>query len=272
MLAIQVPGVAADGPQIGTATTGIQIDPNAPRTPTELGYTQAYADAKNSQLDQAVKGRLLTLANTGGVAPMSSTGQNYLSFWVEYHEKTQYNCLPATGQSILAWNFGAANYVGSDVKTSQTAIGNGMGTTTHGTDDYVAFSYLNGRFAYRNSSFRYVPRNDTTLASYETTIVYEIDSFKEPLYTRVDVSSPYYVWHQSTFALHATVSVGYWSSGAETTIGDPYTASTSGCPQGIGYPGYSSTPDQGCIYFGYSTDRYHRAKSGIVSNELPEQW
>ena len=168
LLGAQVPRASAGGPPGATTGTGISIDPNGPRTPAALGYTQAYADAKGAQLAQAI--------------------------------------------------------------------------------------------------------NDTSLSGYETRIVYEIDSFPEPLYTRVDVSSPYYVWHQSNYALHATLSVGYWSSGAQVTIGDPYTASTSGCPDGIGYPGYSATPDQGCIYFGYSASSYYRAKSGVVQSELPEQY
>lgn len=203
---------------------------------------------------------------------MSSSNYNYLSYWVEYHQKTPYYCSPATAQSILAWNFGAGTYVGSDVTKSQTVIANNMGTTPKGSDDYRAFSYINGQFTRWHSTFVYVPVNDTSLSAFETRIVNEADIWYEPLYTRVDVSSPYYVWHQNNPALHATVSVGYWSSGAQATIGDPYTASTSGCPEGIGYPGYSPTPDQGCIYFGYSTSNYYRAKSLPVNNELPEQF
>lgn len=68
------------------------------------------------------------------------------------------------------------------------------------------------------------------------------------------------------------MAVGYWSSGTQATIGDPYTASTSGCPEGIGYPGYSSTPNYGCIYFGYRADYYYYAKSGVISGEQPEQF
>lgn len=272
LLGAQVPRASAGGPPGATTGTGVSIDPNGPRTPAARGYTQAYADAKGAQLAQAMQKRSSAFASTGGVAPLSSTGQNYLSYWTQYHQKTQYPCLPADGQSILAWNFGRATYVGSSVASSQAVIARSMSTTSLGTDDYKAFSYINSQFSRWSSPFRYVPINDTSLSGYETRIVYEIDSFQEPLYTRVDVSSPYYVWHQRNYALHATLSVGYWSSGAQVTIGDPYTASTSGCPEGIGYPGYSATPDQGCIYFGYSASSYYRAKSGVVQSELPEQY
>jgi hypothetical protein len=209
-------------------------------------------------------------SSTDGVAPLSATGQNYLSDWTTYHQKTSYYCLPAVAQSMLAWNFGTATYVGSSVKTSQTNIAQSMGTNSGGTDDYRGLAYVNGQFDRWNSLFTYVPANDTTLAAFETRVADESDVYFEPLYVRVDVTSTYYVWHQTHPALHATAAVGYLSSGAEVDIADPFTASSSGCPERIGYPGYSSTPDIGCIYFAYSTSYYYKAKSPVVDSEKPE--
>ena len=78
------------------------------------------------------------------------------------------------------------------------------------------------------------------------------------------------IWHQTTYGLHATVAVGYRDSGASSTITDPYTASTSGCPEGIGYPGYSRARDYGCVYFFWPTSSWFKSRSGIVDGELPE--
>jgi hypothetical protein len=97
-----------------------------------------------------------------------------------------------------------------------------------------------------------------------------IDTYSEPLYARVNVSSLYYVWHQTLPAYHATLSVGYSNNGSTTMIGDPYTSSTNGCPEGIGYPGYSPNADYGCVYWGFSTNSYYRAVSGMVNGEDPE--
>jgi hypothetical protein len=197
---------------------------------------------------------------------------HYLGNYTEYHQKATNFCLAATAQSILAWDFGTATYVGSSVLTSQTNIANVIQTGPSGADDYVAFSWINGQFARWNSPFRYVSTNDTSLSSFETRVTGEVDTYYQPLYVRVDVSSPYYVWHQSKPALHATVSTGYSSYGSYVDIGDPLTASTSGCPEGIGYPGYSSTPDYGCIYWTWPTGNYYKAKSGVVDGELPEEF
>lgn len=162
--------------------------------------------------------------------------------------------------------------MGSSVLTSQTTIAAAINTGPYGADDYVAFRYVNSQFSRWGSGFRYVATNDTTSSSFQNRVTNEVDVYSEPLYVRVDVSSPYYVWHQGLYALHATTSVGYSNFGQTVMIADPYTASTSGCPQHIGYPGYSPTPDYGCIYCGYTTSSYYYAKSGTVYGELAEQY
>jgi hypothetical protein len=267
----------AQGPS-DSGTAGITVDPSGPRTPAQLGYTQSYADTKVAHFTNALKVRMTRFASTSGVAPelvgppapMTATSGS-LSTWTEYHQKTQSWCLPTTAQSILAWNFGATNYVGSSVAASQQNIANAIGNYT---DDATAFSYINAQFKLRGSGFHYVPVNDkSSLASFETRIMEETSYWHEPLYVRVDVSSPYYAWTQTKQAYHATVSTGYYSSGAQTVIGDPYTdvAHTNSCTARPGhYPGYSSTADYGCIYYQFSSTNYWKAMTGVVSGESPE--
>lgn len=272
------PALAAD-PNADSGTPGIQLDPNGPRTPEELGYTQAYADAKNAQFTLALRTRMATFAATGGIAPESSTvvtpnanGTNQIGVVTEYHQKTQAWCLPATAQTILAWNFGTTAYVGSSVATSQQNIANAIGNYT---DDYTTFGWINREFIRWNKVFRYVPANDkASLSAFETRITQETDRWKQPLYVRVNVTSHYYAWWQSKTAYHATINIGYYNYGANAMIGDPYTdpQHTNGCQPVAGYPGYSSTFDYGCIYYNFPSGNYWRAMTGVVSGELPEQY
>ena len=254
------------------STTGIAIDPKGPRTPEELGYTKAYADAKQFQSQKA----MTALASARAAQVAAASGYTMaLDFYMQYHQKADHQCLAATTQSILAWNFGTATYVGSSVASSQSVLAANIGTTSAGADDYRTFRYINTQFARWASTFRYVPVNDTSLAQFRDRVQLETDYWYQPLYVRVDVTNPNYVWHQASPALHATVSIGYYFDGttiAGAVIGDPYTASTSGCPTRIGYPGYSSTPDYGCIYWAYPLNFYYNAKSGVVRGELPEQY
>lgn len=273
------PALAAD-PTGDSGTPGIQIDPNGPRTPAQLGYTKAYADAKNTQFAQALKARMATFAATGGVAPMPATpalaaasGGQIGGSYSEYHEKQNTWCLPATAQSILAWKFGTSIYVGSSVLNSQTNIKGSIGNYT---DDYAAFSYINGQYARWGSGFRYVPVNDkASLSAFQTRITQETDYWNAPLYVRVNVTSHYYAWWQTKLAYHATVSVGYGGSGSSVLLGDPYTdaAHTNNCQPVAGYPGYSSTSDYGCIYYGgFPTSNYWMAMTDVISGEQPEQY
>ena len=273
----QISPVMASGP-LDSGTPGITVDPHGPRTPAQLGYTQAYADAKNVHFASALKTRMATFASTSGVAtalvgpptPIASSSGS-LSTWTEYHQKNQSWCLPTTAQSILAWNFGASTYVGSSVAASQQTIANAIGNYT---DDAAAFAYINGQFSRWGNGFHYVPINDkSSLASFETRIVEETSYWHQPLYVRVNVSSPYYAWTQTKVAYHATVSTGYYSSGAYTLIGDPYTdvAHTNYCTASPGhYPWWSSTSDYGCIYYQFPSNSYWKAMTGLVNGESPE--
>lgn len=280
LLSVQVqPALAAD-PNADQGTAGIQIDPKGPRTPAELGYTKAYADAKNKQFSQKLRERMAQFASTGGVAPMLSgsvipnagaTGQ-IGGFYTEYHQKTDSYCLVATAQSILAWKFGTGPYVGSSVETFQNMIKGKIGSYT---DDYATFSYINKEYASRGSTFRYVPVNDKgSLASFQSRVIQESDFWNAPLYVRVNVTSHYYTWWQTKLAYHATVSIGYYNSGSSVMIGDPYTdsAHTNNCQAVSGYPGYSKTSDFGCVYYGFPTSNYWTAMTGVISSEQPEQY
>jgi hypothetical protein len=267
-----------------TGTPGIRIDPNGPRTPAEMGYSQAYADAKLAKFDSAMKTRMIKFSATGGIAPeVASTpgsvmpmdsSSNSIGAFTEYHQKTQSWCLPATAQSVLSWNFGSATWVpGGNVQQGQQNLVNTIGNYS---DDATVYSYINGQFSSHGSGFRYVAVNDkSSLSGFEGRITTETDLYREPLYVRVDVSSPYYAWTQSKSALHATVSVGYSSYGASTMIGDPYVdaAHTNGCIANPGvYPGYGSSSNTGCIYNGFSSSNYWQAMSGVVSGEKPEYY
>src|SRR6266566_6232562 len=81
--------------------TGIAINPNGPRTPSELGYTAQYAADKEARFQSNARARSIGTASVSSF-PISAS----LSGWTTYHEKTNYNCLPALGQSILHWDFG----------------------------------------------------------------------------------------------------------------------------------------------------------------------
>jgi hypothetical protein len=120
----------------------------------------------------------------------------------------------------------------------------------------------------------YVPVNDKgSLSAFQTRITQETDYWNAPLYVRVNVASHYYTWWQSSVAYHATVSIGYYSYGASAMIGDPFTdyAHTS-CQPYAGYPGYNSTSNYGCIYYGFPTSNYWHAMDNVNTNELPEQF
>jgi hypothetical protein len=59
-VAIGAGTASADDPQLsqsGAATTGISIEPSGPRTPAELGYTDAYAAAKTARFSQDLLAR-----------------------------------------------------------------------------------------------------------------------------------------------------------------------------------------------------------------------
>lgn len=247
--------------------TGIAINPNGPRQPSELGYTAKFAADKEAQFQGNIQ------AQSAGAAAVSSFPvSGTLGGWTTYHEKTNYNCLPALGQSILHWDFGG--YVTPTVAAKQgdytQAVGTitrGMNTTKSGTDDYTALAYINGQYSANGSSWRYVATNDSTSSAFTNRIWNQIGNVGHPLYVRVDLTSLHYAWHQTTIAQHATAAIAYTSSATLTTIADPFTHVSSGTC--VATP-YTATPDTSCNWVNYATSEYYLAKDVVRSGELPE--
>ena len=256
-----VPAAMAAGPNATDPApngTGISEGPGGPTTPEALGYTTEYAAQKQQFFNDRLN---LMLSST---VLLSTTGS--LSGWASVHQKTTYNCLPAVGQSILKYNFGSS-WVSPSVAAKQGtaaheagAITTAMGTTTDGTNDGTAFSWINSQFAAAGSLFRYVATNATSLASFENYVMTEINASMQMLYVRVDLTSTHYAWHQTTPAQHATDAVAFSGSGAYTTIDDPFThLSGSTC---VASP-YTSSNDYSCNWSNYSSNEYYLAKDVV---------
>jgi hypothetical protein len=255
----------------GRSDGGTGLDDSRPALPAaQRGYTAAEATAKDLAYANRLAARSAGIAS-GQVVPLSIPTDDSLIGFINYHQKTNYNCLPALGQSILYFNFGGAWTTPSVAAKQGTAsqasgtITKGMHTTTSGTADDVAFAYLNGQFAAGGSGFRYIQTSLTSKAAFETKLVDEITNLNEMLYTRVDVTSPHYAWHQSTPEQHATGAIKYALSGDRVTIADPFTHENSSgvC---VGLP-YSSTPNVSCTWVNYDTNEYYLAKD-VVRNSI----
>lgn len=133
-----------------------------------------------------------------------------------------------------------------------------------GINDAKGFSWLNGQIKANEpgTTFYYAYINDTSYAPFRDRVINDITVWRYPLYVAVNVQSPSYVWYQDTPATHATAGAGYASSGAQVTIGDPFTSPSyyPYCSQNVHNPGYSSSPDTGCTYSNFDTQRYYAAK------------
>jgi len=267
MTAGTVTTVAAGDPASGG--TGINIQAGGPRTSAELGYSDEYA---------AQKARAFQARSAAGVTPEYAVSMDALLGFTVYHEKTRYNCLPALGQSLLQWEFGGhispsvAAKQGTATQASGT-ITKGMGTTTLGTDDYAAFAWINGQYAAHDSSWFYIPVNDTLEASFKDRVTNEISLWAHMLYVRVDLTKTSFPWHQSAPTQHATGAIGYTNYGANTNIADPWPSTNGGTcvvQAGGAPPPYSSTPDRACYWSAWSTHKYYLSKDGPREGELPE--
>lgn len=256
---------------------GFGHDPNAPMTPEGLGYTPAYASQKAAAAAARItpSGGVLDAAamGSGSVSvALAPTSASLTAWWTNYHQKTNYNCLPAIGQSILQGNFGgytAPSVAAKQGNASHAAgtIAKGMNTATNGTDDYVGLAYINGEFANHSSTWRYLPINYTDEGSFRARIVDEIYNLGEATYVRVDLTNTNYAWSQATPASqHATAGIAYSSSGTYTTVADPFThLSGSTC---VVHP-YQTSNDVSCNWVNFSTHRYYLSKDKPRSNELP---
>ena len=276
-------GVArADGP----GGTGVTYDPTAPRTPEGLGYTPEYAAEKAAAASRritpaGVLAARSAAASSPGMTATSvisstlyvPTSANLLAWWTSYHEKTNYNCLPAVGQSMLGSNFPNAGYTSPSVAAKQgTAsqasgtITKGMKTTTNGTDDGNALAYVNGQFAAQGSAWRFIPTNIVDEATFKWRIEDEIFNQDNAMYVRVDLTNSNYAWHQATPAQHATAAVAYSSSAAYTTIDDPFTHLSAGVC--VATP-YTSSNDTSCNWSNFSTHRYYLSKDVVRNGNNP---
>jgi hypothetical protein len=262
------PALAAD-PKVGTGGgTGIDETAVAPTTPAGLGYTAEYAASKEAQYQTTVA----ALA-AGQMSIMAAPSNGSLSGWTSYHQKTNYNCLPAIGQSILHWEFGGYTFpsiAGKQGTASQATgtITNGMGTTSTGTNDNNALAYINSQYAANGSSWRYVATNNTIESEFKARIYNQIGVSYKPLYVRVDLTNVNYAWHQTSEAQHATAAIAYKTLATTTTIDDPFTHTVSGACSASWDSGAASTS---CNWVDYSTHKYFLSKD-VVRGTVKPMW
>jgi hypothetical protein len=253
-------------------TTGIDGSAQTTPTPAELGYTVEYQHAKEQAANQRIAAFTL-----GGVATASSLSaaslptSDSLAGFVNYHQKTTYNCLPAIGQSILHRDLDALKnnyFITPSVAARQGTASQGAGTitkgmntnSTTGTTEVNAFSYINGQYAAAGLVWRYVAWDATQASFFQNRIVDEIGNLNEALYVRVNLASKQYAWSTLTHVTHATAAIAYTSAGAYTTIADPFTHLSSGTCTASGY---TSTPDTSCNWVNYSTNKYYLSRDKI---------
>lgn len=267
--ALASPALAGD-PKVGTGGgTGIDETVAAPTTPQGLGYTSEYAASKEAQYQSTV-----AALEAGQISVMAAPSNGSLAGWVSYHQQTNYNCLPAVGQSILHWEFGG--YVTPSIAAKQGtaaqetgSITKGMLTTTIGTNDNNALAYVNGQYAANGSSWRYVATNNTVESEFKARIYNQIGVSYKPLYVRVDLTNINYAWHQTSAAQHATAAIAYKTLATNTTIDDPFTHTlSSGACSASWDSGAASTS---CNWVDYSTHKYFLSKD-VVRNGVNPIW
>jgi hypothetical protein len=196
--------------------TGIAPDTRETRSPEELGYTASYAERKQAEAaGSALIGPHVVDPGGGGGYPSSDA----LSFTI-YHQKTSYYCLPAVGQSIAHDAFGG--YDAPSVSAVQQEIAGAMKTTTGGTIDANALSWLNNSFATHGRTWRYTPYDSGDQTTFANHVKYDVVGYNLPMYVRVQLASGHYAWRQTNPALHATLATGYSNSGTNVRSADPF--------------------------------------------------
>jgi hypothetical protein len=223
----------------------------AGKTPAELGYTDAVVAAKEAAIR-----RVEAMRASASPADLlaTATAHTRLSGYVEYHQKTQDQCLAATVQSILHYKYGSV-WISPSVISKQATIDSHTGTS-----ESSAITYINSQFT---NGFYYAVWAKRTITTFKDAILIDINNFTMPSYTTVDVHNAEYAWHQTSPANHATTVEGYYGGSSVTSVDldDPYTSPSTGagCVVINGYPGYSSTPNLGCVYPSFSTSRLYHA-------------
>ena len=249
-------------------------DGDGQATPGDLGYSQAYADWKDTQAGQGVaeaggiEPNIIPPGGGGGSYPSSFT----LPFTI-YHQKTDHYCLVAVGQSIAHKHFGG--YVSPSVKDEQNSIASAMGTTSNGTTRSRALSWINGEFANHGDGWRYVATQSADLNTFESHGMYDLYSASLPMYVAVDLHSGYYTWYDNTPGVtHATLLVGWTSAGTYALSADPYAHPKSDGTCTTSWDSGSAT--NGCVWGlangPYQTLKYFKARDPNVSGNGNPEW
>lgn len=239
---------SGDPASAGSPAVGI-TEGTAGMSPEELGYTQADVEAKEAQEAEFLAG----LWSSDSMMPAAASG--YLTGWAEYHQKTNSWCLSAVLQSIMKFKIGTT-WITPSVYSKQSDIHDEVALS-----EALALPWLNGELASGGVSFTYVaidPKPSST--TFTSHIMTDVTSWTFPSYVAVDMAHPDYVWHQSSHGRHASAAVGYGTSGALVRISDPFTSpSYSPYCNLDAWPGYSSTPDLGCVYAAWDMSKYYNA-------------
>lgn len=228
--------------------------------PAQLGYTAADVAAKDAAAAGYAAAALLAAS---GKTPLGYVPSGSLAGYVQYHQKTSHWCLAAVIQSILRYKF-SAGWIQPSVLVKQTEIDAAISSGAPEIDT-LGLAYINTKFGAYGSPFRYVYKGRaTSWNQLSGWIQMDVSSKAFPTYVSVNVSSSYYVWRQSSYAIHATAAIGYASYGAVARIGDPFTSPSTGpayCNTNRTNPSYSSAPDIGCVYGAWDMQKYYLAST-----------
>lgn len=193
-----------------------------------------------------------SLGAADGIDTAAASG--YLNGYVQYHQKTDRWCLSAIVQTILRFKLGNA-WITPSVLSKQTAIFNQIGEY-----ESQALPYLNQQLA--PTGFQYTAvEPKPNLTTFRLNIATDMNTFVVPTYVAVNVGNQNHVWWQYTARRHASAALGFGTSTDFVRIGDPYTSPdySPGCTLGASNPGYSSTPNYGCVYGAWPMWKYHDA-------------
>lgn len=212
--------LAADPPGTGINNHGATTDA---KTPAAGGYTLADVQAKEAALASMIKSQGSLLAYQASAR---------LSGFTPYHQKTNYQCLPATIQSIAHYlGFG---WITPSVQSAQATIAAAVGTDPDdGTFDHNALNWLNNQAASHGDPWRYVGQTPATLDDFRYRVNADVVLWAMPTYLRVDlsVSTRRFKYFQAPKAngdhvLHATYVTGYRNSLTNIEVADPLTYAT----------------------------------------------
>jgi hypothetical protein len=190
-----------------------------------------------------------------------------------YYQQTRYYCVPAVIQTILHYFVGGNSYIRDGTEYGVTVWQSAIYARTITDDTYEqpgaddlkkGLPYINQRFAFHGSAWRYVPVRDTTVAAFRSRIKKEIWQFAMPLYVRVKYASPTWPGNhadpprthprtgQPIEVDHATAAIGYHDAGAGVYVYNPIAKSVGGA---CSVPAYDTTNKFACAH-DLTLDRY----------------